>query len=123
MGKIYHGSIHKIIDYLEPRPTDEFGDSKKYCFAIKNKFYTLMFMHKHMTGFSIFGADPPAKILYIENFKNEFKKKFNGVSGYIYELSDETFYKHPKSTFNLEYVSEKPVKIIKTIVVKNVYDV
>jgi len=112
MNKLYHGSVVDIEgNYLMPMSTDEFGDNKKYVFAIEGKVFPLLFMAKKMQGFGVFGNnEEDGEMIYVENYENEFRDKYV-TNGFLYLIDSDGFFHHEKSTFKPEYVSLKKAKM------------
>jgi len=121
---LYHGSVRIIdLEYLIPQATREFEDDNKYVFAISTKLYAMMFMCNKTASpnlWSLLNGKP----MVIELFSGDYWSRFEkGRVGYIYAVSAKNFYKHSRSSFELEYVSEKPAKILSSERIQSIGDV
>lgn len=123
MSIYWHGSPVKIEGYLEPRPTHEFQNNKKYVFAAKQRYISMIFMHRKISGYAVWFTYNKFPTI-IELYPRDLEHRYGNVKGYLYEIVDtnKCFYKHPRSSFTSEYVCEKPVKINQTYFYKDVLD-
>ena len=82
-----------------------------------------MFMERKHSGYSTWTIHNN-KIIIIEQYKNDFEARYMNVTGYLYKIKDvdNYFYKHPKSSFEQEYVCNNPIDFIKKYKILNVYN-
>ena len=120
---LYHGSSKLIKDIIYPNPSKVLdGDSR--VFSTQSKGFALMFMGKRWKDKDIeLGSHSEKHILYaIERKPGMFQKVFAHKTGYLYKLKSAQFHTDKRLGMQYhEFISDEPVKIIKTIVVKDVY--
>lgn len=122
MATYWHGSPYNIDGKIEARRTLEFGDNKKYVFAIRNKLIALMFLdRKEKSGYASWMISD-GKIIITEQYKNDLEHRYLNSKGYLYRITDRNkcFHKHPESLFKYEYVCENDVEFNEKIFVNDV---
>jgi hypothetical protein len=120
---MYHGSNKLIKNTLLPFPS-KVVDNEEKVFATISKGFALMFMGKRWNDDDIeFGSRGPKHLLYaIERKKDVFKKTFSGKTGYLYKVSAKQFHSDERLGMKYhEYIADKPVNILPTHIVKDVY--
>ncbi len=116
--KLYHVSHVPNLTVLEPRVSTH---GKSYVYATKNLTVALLFGSNKSMGDldGIYGGGSgDRKPYFYEAYPGFFKRRFENVSCYIYEV-EPTDFKEGKTSYSAEVVSEKPVKVLKCTKVEN----
>lgn len=120
--KLYHVSHVPDLTVLEPRVSTH---GKGYVYATKNLPVALLFgSFKSMgdlDGMYGGGGSNGQKPYFYEGFPGAFKRRFEDTSCYIYEV-DPTDFQEGKTSYTAELVSEKPVKVLKSTKIDNLYE-
>ncbi len=121
--KLYHVSHTGGLTELTPHVSTH---GVGYVYATTNLILALLFGSDKSYGDldGIYGTttkqDGKSIPFFKECYKDALKKCFAGISCSIY-IVDPTNFEEGKTSFSAEVVSEKPVKILKEIKVKDIY--
>lgn len=117
----YHGSKHKIADYLEPRPSKVIEDEKAV-FATNTRWLAIFFI--------VSPGDADIEVGFINNqpyimeqWPGAFDKHLKDRTGYLYFVKKDQFHSDPRLGMKRhEFISDEKVKIEKTEIIDDVYD-
>lgn len=116
----YHGSQNIITDYLNPYPSDII-DNEPAVFATNTKWLSILFIsdarHNIESGFI------NNKPYILEQHSGAFDKYLKNESGYIYYVDSKKFKSNKRLGLQgYEFISSKPVKIIKNEFVPDLFE-
>ncbi len=117
--KLYHVSTVPDLKILEPHISTH---GKSYVYATSSPEFALFFGGIESAGDfdGIYGIKDNIPYFY-EAYEGALKRRFNGAVCYIYEV-DPTNFMEGKTSFKGEVVSEKPVKILNSKKIDNIYE-
>ena len=119
MNTLYHVSKVANLEVLEPRKSTH---GKPYVYATDNYVLALFFGSPKSYGDfdGLYGVQDGIPYFY-EAYKGAFKRRFENVSCYVYEVEPDTFQKGLTS-FKAEVVSTLPVKTISCKKIDDLYE-
>lgn len=119
--KLYHVSHVPNLTLLQPKVSTH---GKSYVYATKNLTVALLFGSNKSMGDldgAYGGGSDGVKPYFYEAFEGAFKRRFENVTCYIYEI-DPTNFLENQTSYKSELVSSEPVKILSSTKVENLYD-
>lgn len=122
MQKLYHVSHRANLTMLEPKVSTH---GKPYVYATSCLEVALLFGSNRSFGDldgAYGGGSNGVKPYFYEAYEGALKRRFEGVTCYIYEV-DSTNFKEGQTSYKAEVVSEQPVKILNCTKVDDLYNI
>lgn len=124
MNYVYHGSFFSDIKVLTPVSKLHSDPTQNVVYATSNRAYALFyiwdFKHNKKSTKHVTCAIKNGIVNYYEQFPNQFKSFYDGVSGYLYSaIRDENFVKGTEEDM---WMSKNKINIENCEKINNVYD-
>ena len=120
-GKVfYHGSAVKGIQTLLPFSKSHNTIKKPVVYLTPNETLALFYIWDRPYKFVTFEENEKGTVVYTEWYENQFSDLMRGLSGSVYECSDDPriYATHIAGVYN----SEEPVNVIKETVIADVFE-
>ncbi len=124
MNYVYHGSFFSDIKVLNPVSKLHSDPTQNVVYTTSNRAYALLYIwdskHNKKSTKHVTCAIKNGIVNYYEQFPNQLKSFYDGVSGYVYSaVRDENFVKSAEEDM---WVSKNKVCIENYEKINNVYD-